>query len=126
MDTVKIFWNVIFFFIVFLIVYVFTYYFNFRKIKKRKGKTIVEYHYLISKFHLNQEKVNYRKMLLSISLIDAFIIATVTTCISIVEISIFWQICIGFILLIFLIYICYEIYGHYLIKKGWKKEGKKK
>ncbi len=126
MENISFWWNVIFFLVVFLIIYIIIYCYNLRKIKKKKENTMLEYHYLISKFHLDPEILKARKVILVISIIDAFIISFVTTFLSVVELSIFWQIMIGFVLLVSLIYACYEIYGRYLVKKGFQKKIKER
>ena len=122
MDFVEILWNVLFFLVIFLIVYFFTYCMNLNHYKKKKYKKINEYNYLTLKFHLPIKGENLRKMLISFSLIDAFIIAFVTTVITLIPIQFIWQLLIGFVLLFFLIYVCYEIYGKYLMKKRKEKE----
>ena len=125
MEEKEIWLNLLFFFIVFLLVYVITYFINLQKFKKKKIKTIGEYNYLVTKFRLNFRKLNVRKMLLWFSLLDAFIIAFVTTFITLVDMDTIWQMVIGFVLLFVLIYACYEIYGRHLVSELERKEEKK-
>ena len=124
MEEKEIWLNLLFFFIVFLLVYVITYFINLQKFKKKKIKTIGEYNYLVTKFRLNFRKLNVRKMLLWFSLLDAFIIAFVTTFITLVDMDTIWQMVIGFVLLFVLIYACYEIYGRHLVSELERKEEK--
>lgn len=114
-----------FFLIVFCLVYMITYFTNLRKWKKKQYKKIGEYNYLMMKFHLDGTKLILRKMLLWFSLMDALIIAFVTTFITMLDIGIMWQLLIGFVLLFALIYAIYEIYGRSLVKKGYQKRERK-
>ena len=77
------------------------------------------------RFNLDSKKINARRMILAISLINAFIISLVSTVITKLNIAIIWQFMIGFVLLFGLIYSLYEIYGKYLIKKGYKRKKEK-
>jgi len=60
------------------------------------------------------------KLLLGISLINAFIISLVAVVILMLDIHIILQLAIGFILLMALIYSIYELLGRYLVKVGIK------
>ncbi len=124
----KMFWmNLLFFLGLFLVVYLITYFMNLRKWKKKKYKKIGELNYLLLKFQLDLSKLNVRKMIIWFSLLDAFIMAFVTTFITIIDIDMIWQMLIGFVLLFVLIYALYEIYGRHLVNQGYqKKEGKKR
>lgn len=115
-------WNILFFFIFFLIVFTFTYLNTSKKLKKNKINKITEITYLKRKFSLQLTKIEIKKMLLWISLINSFIIAFVTTFIFLLPINIFWQLMIGFVLLFALIYALYEIYGRHLVNKKERKE----
>jgi len=115
METKEIFINIFFFLGVFLVVYVFTYFMNLHKLNKKKEKSIGELNYLLLKFRLKKSKLKVRKMLLWFSLIDAFIIAFVTTFITVLNVDTLWQMLIGFVLLFGLIYSLYEIYGRHLV-----------
>ena len=91
--------NVWFSILFFLIVFVLIYFVTYRKYKKKKYQSIGEYHYLVMKFHLKEKDLNIQSMLLYISILDALIIAFVTTFITSLEIGIMWQMLIGFVLL---------------------------
>ncbi|MBE6161830.1 MAG: hypothetical protein E7158_06400 [Firmicutes bacterium] len=120
------------FIIIFIVVFLITYIMDLIKIKKKKTKKIGEVQYLINKFNLSPTKLKYKKVCLVISLLNAFIIATVTSIISLLDVPMALQFLVGFILLFALIYSLYEIYGRILVKKGYeknkqtKKKGSKK
>lgn len=90
---------------------------NLRKVKKKKYENIGEMNYLISKFKLDKKKINYKKEIIYISLINSFIISSVGTFVTCLDIAIFLQLALGFVLLFALIYALYEIYGRHLVKK---------
>ena len=116
----SIIYDLLFFLIVFLVVFVINYFSSVKKIKKRKKIELVDY--LVVRFKLSSRKIKARKMVLTISLINAFIISSVATCITMLDISFIWQFMIGFVLVFGLIYSLYEIYGRYLVRKGYGKE----
>ena len=116
----NIIYDLLFFLIVFLVVFVINYFSSVKKIKKRKKIELVDY--LVVRFKLSSRKIKARKMVLTISLINAFIISSVATCITMLDISFIWQFMIGFVLVFGLIYSLYEIYGRYLVRKGYGKE----
>ncbi len=119
----KIYFSILFFLIVFVLIYFVTYVINYRKYKKKKYQSIGEYHYLILKFHLDPKKLNVGKMIFYFSIFDALIIAFVTTFITSINVSIMWQMLIGFVFLFLLIYAVYELYGRHLVKKMKKEKG---
>ena len=91
--------------------------------KKKKGKKdkkeTVEKQYLINKFSLDKEKLNSTTINIVISLMDAFIISiTLLLSISITNKYIL-QLLIGLVVVFILIYVCNEILGNILIKKGY-------
>jgi hypothetical protein len=90
---------------------------NLRKVKKKKIDNIGEMNYLIAKFKLDKTKINYKKEIKYISLINSFIISSVGTFVTTLDIAIFLQLLLGFVLLFALIYSLYEIYGRHLEKK---------
>jgi len=123
------------FIILMLIVFVVDYYFiNKRRLiliknkgitkkgKKKKVKNISEIDYLVGKFKLNKKNLNEEKMIIWISFINSFIIASVSSVIMLMPFKIMWQLLIAFVLLFGLIYSLYEIYGRYLKKMEVKKK----
>ncbi len=113
----EIIYDIFFFFLVFLGVFVINYFLYLRKIKKNKLEI---YEYLVKRFRLNPKKLHLRKMILPMSLINAFIIAFCTTFITMIKVDFIWQLMIGFVLVFFLIYSLYEIYGRHLVNKSRK------
>ena len=92
-----------------------------KKDKKDKNET-VEKQYLINKFSLDKKKLNTNSINIVISLMDAFIISiTLLLSISITDKYIL-QLLIGLVVVFVLIYVCNEILGSILIKKGYKKD----
>lgn len=92
-----------------------------KKNKKKSNNELTELSYLIGKFKLDKDKLPLNILLLIISLINAFIIALVAVVVMLININIIFQLLIGFILLIALIYSIYELLGNYLVKKGYVK-----
>ena len=120
MELKEILFNCFLMLVFFLIIFVVIYFINLWKFKNKK--TIGEVKYLVNKFNLIEKKLKIRKMILWISIIDAFIIAFVGTFISILPVKFGWQFLIGFVLLVALIYSLFEIYGRHLVNKGYQKE----
>ena len=75
--------------------------------------------YLITKFNLDLKTLDIKNLARSVALINAFIIAFVSTVLINLKLQTILRLLIGFVLLFVLIYACYEIYGNYL-KKGRK------
>ena len=101
----------------FIIVFIVNYVMNLMKVKRKKYDSIGEMNYLIAKFKLNKKKINYQKEILYISLINSFIISSVGTFVTCLDILMLLQLGIGFVMLFALIYALYEIYGRHLDKK---------
>ncbi len=107
------FWFSIFFILIFIV-----YFFLLRyKLKKKKYSSIGEVGYLIRKFSLDTRKLDYWKMIIPISLMNAFIISFTATFVMMLPLEMIWQLMIGFVLVFALIYALYEIYGRHLAKK---------
>ncbi len=111
-----------FFLVLFVAIYSIQYLFDLRKIKKKKTDSIMVANYVIKKFHLDPTKINYKKELKWMCLINSFIIAGVGTFVSYIDTYIFLQLGIGFVLLFLLIYALYEIYGRHLKKLQGRDE----
>lgn len=111
-----------FFLVVFCISYIINYIFDAIKIKKNKLDNIMLISYVIKKFNINKNKINYKKELKWMALINSFIISSVGTFVSCIDTYIILQLGIGFVLLFLLIYSLYEIYGRHLVKKIRREE----
>ena len=92
-----------------------------KKGKKKKIKTIGEVDYLKAKFKLKEKELDLDKMIIVISIINAFIISIVSSIIMLIPFAIMWQMIIAFALLFGLIYALYEIYGRHLKHKEERK-----
>ncbi len=106
-----------FFLVLFVLLYIVNYMLDYIKIKKNKLDNIMLMSYVVKKFKLNKSKINYQKELKWMTLINSFIIASVGTIVTCIDIPIFLQLGLGFVLLFLLIYSLYEIYGRHLVNK---------
>lgn len=113
--------NLCFFLIIFIGALIIFLILNMKKLKKKKKNKIGEINYLISRFKLDKRKINYKYLILLISLTNAFIIAFVCTVICVLPFKLIWQMLSGFVLLFTLIFLFYELIGRNCIKKGWRK-----
>ena len=101
---------------------------NYRK-NKSKGKKIkkvrndpVEVKYLIFKYGLNIEKVDYNKLLRIVSLVSSFDIAIVVSMVAIIEkFGYVWQMILSIVIIIPLFLITYGLVAKYYKKKGMIK-----
>lgn len=82
----------------------------------KKGKQVL---FFKNAYHLDLDKLNYKKFANSLSLVNAFIIALTVTVVELFD-ALIWKLLVGFVVLIPLILICYYVLGR--IYK--KKEGK--
>ena len=123
-----IFMNILFFLIVFLVVFLVDFYVLCKEKskgnKKRVEKMTTGDLFLISRYKLDEKKINLKKMNFHSSIINGFIISFVSTAISLINVHIGIQLAIGFVMLFGLIYAIYELYGRHL-HKIWGKEEKK-
>ena len=120
------------FIIIFLLVFMIDYLFikrrylkrlNKGKKKKKKDNELMELSYLIIKFKLDKNKLPLNKLLVVISLINAFIISIVSVTVLILDTYIIIKLLVGFALLMGLIYSLYEILGRVLERRGMVKDG---
>lgn len=113
--------SIIFFFTLFVIFY-FIYYFIFDDmLKKEKYTKIRELVLLTNKFKLDKKKMDYKKCLNGVAIINGAIIAFTATLIDLLNINISFTLLVAFVILMILIYVSYMLYGKYLQKK-WGKE----
>ena len=117
--------NLCFFLGLFTIVFIVFYIVYKRRLKTRKRGKIIEINYVTNRFNLDKKKINYKALVLIVSLTNAFIISFVCTIISIIPVKLTWQMLIGFVLLFTFIMLFYELIGSLCVKKGWKKNGNK-
>jgi len=93
-----------------------------KKIKKSKYEKLWFFGYIIGKFKLDKKKIKYKRMNLELSFINAIMMSFVTFAVLIIPLGRLWIFLIAFLIMFPLIYAVYEIYGAYLIKKGWRKK----
>jgi len=131
-------YNLLFFIIVFLVVFIFCNFvgpfINVKKSKKKKKnkeykdqedfKYTNECKLMIIRYNLDEKKVDMKKLLMWTSLCNAFVISLTSTIICNIPLKMYFQLAIGFIILILLVYATFEIVGKQLNKKWGKKNGK--
>lgn len=115
------------FIIIFLVDYIFIKRKYLKKInskkKRKKNNELTEISYLVGKFKLNKDALPLNKLLVVISLSNAFIISLVAVVVIILNTYIIIQLVVGFILLFALIYAVYELIGRSLERRGYGKNG---
>lgn len=93
-----------------------------RKAKRKNSKKRpMEINYLIKKYNIDIEKVNYKNLLMLISLISSLDISIIVT-ISLLFDNYFLEILSAFILAIPIIMISYSFVGKYYSKRGMMKD----
>ncbi len=92
-----------------------------KKKTKKKEVTIMELQYLQNKFKLDLFKVDLDYVIKWFAFLNSFIIALTSTIIMLIPLNMIFQLLIGFVLLIALIYALYELFGRHLVKKGWSR-----
>ena len=119
--------SLIVFLILLIIIYLIDYLFIKRKYlkilegkkKRKKTKELMEITYLVNKFKLNKDLLPMNSLTKEICFINAFIISFVIAILMLLNINIFFQLIIGFVLLLALIYSLYELLGRHLVRKGY-------
>ena len=116
----------ILFIISFIIVFVLYQIFIIRKAKRKKNpKEPIEVSYLVNKYKLDLEKVNYKKLLRVISIVSSFDIALVVALILLFK-SFIVEIVVGFIAMLIIIFISYHLVYLVYKKKGMIKDESKR
>lgn len=108
------------FLIIFIIIFIFNYLVKLKRIKKKKYNKIEEMNYILAKFKLKKNKINYKKEIFFISLINSFIISLTSIVVIKIKGPLFLRLAAGFVIIFLLIYAFYEIYGRNLKKKEGK------
>lgn len=93
--------------------------------KKKKNRTgiAVEIRYLVTKFKLNEKRMDGKALAAIISFLDAVIISGTLIIVVTTTENMVLEMLLGLIIVISLIYVSYEILGRILIKKGFDKDG---
>jgi hypothetical protein len=111
----------IFFIILFVILFLIYALRTLIKTRRKTLKNMGEITYLINRFKLDEKKLNYKSLAYIVSFINSFIISLSSSLISAINLYYIWQLMIGFVLLISLIYSLYGILGVILKRKGMSK-----
>lgn len=113
--------NLFIFLISFVIIFLIFLVNYFIKRKKKELANAKEIQMLIAKYRLNSKKLNYEALALTLALIYSLLIAFVGTLVSALPMKQIWQLAIGFILIMSLLYITYMLIGLVLKKSENKK-----
>ena len=81
------------------------------------NKIPVEIMYLVNKYHLDLERINYKKLLYTVSIVASIDMAIAMVVISPIK-NIYLQILVGFLVIIPLILVTYNSIANYYIKRG--------
>ena len=108
-------------FVIIFSVYLVLYFIRRKKGTLYKTKDI---ELLTSKFKLKKKDLNLNKVCLITSLINSLIISITGTICTMIDLGYIWQLAVGFVMLMGLIYVTYTILGRILVK-GMKKYERK-
>ena len=117
----KIKFSLLFFVVVFIGFYILYYLIFDDKLKKEKYTKISELVLLTKKFNLDKKKMDYRKCLKGVALINAFIIAFTVVVVDLIGLNNLIWFPIALVMLFGLIIILYFTYGKICEKKWGKK-----
>ncbi len=92
-----------------------------RKKTRKKEVTMMEMQYLQKKFKLDLFKVDLDYAIKWFAFINAFIISVTSTIIMMIPWNMLFQLMVGFVILLGLIYALYELLGRHFVKKGWQR-----
>ena len=123
----KKFYFIIYNILTFLLYLIFIIIARFRYLKKKKNNKVkkerkepVEVRYLVTRYRLNLDKVDYKKLLMIISLVSSLDIS-IAVSVSLLVDAYFLQLAVAFLLLVPLIFISYHFIYKYYLKKGMIK-----
>ncbi len=123
----QVFYFIICYILTFLLYLIFVILPRFRYLKKKKNNKVkkerkepVEIRYLVTRYRLNLDKVDYKKLLMIISLVSSLDIS-IAVSVSLLVDAYFLQLAVAFLLLVPLIFISYHFIYKYYLKKGMIK-----
>ena len=123
----QVFYFIICYILTFLLYLIFVILHRFRYLKKKKNNKVkkerkepVEVRYLVTRYRLNLDKVDYKKLLMIISLVSSLDIS-IAVSVSLLVDAYFLQLAVAFLLLVPLIFISYHFIYKYYLKKGMIK-----
>ncbi len=108
--------------VLFIMTYIFVFFiyqvFVVSKAKRRNSKKRpIEVNYLIKKYNIDIGKLNYKKLLMTISLVSSLDISVIVTVILLFD-NYLLEIVIAFLMVIPVILISYSFVGKYYVKRG--------
>ncbi len=109
--------DLMFFLITFVIIFIIlliNYYMKKRKNTLNKSR---EFILLKTKFKLTKKDINEEKLGLIFVLVNSLIISLTSLVTTIIDVNYIWQLAIGFVMLIILIYVIYGLIGKILSRK---------
>lgn len=113
--------QIVLFLMTYALVFIFYYFFITRKTKKKNSKKIPkEVSYLVGKYQLDLKKIDYKKLLIIISLVSSLDITIIVTLMVLFE-SYLIKLLLAIVLIIPVIFISYHLVGMYYKKKGMTK-----
>ena len=96
-----------------------------RKNKKKSDKELLEIKYLKSKYDLDFNKIKINQLLQLCAITSSLDMAIAVTVVAFIK-SFLWEIVVGFVVVVSLIYISYYLIYLFYKKKGMVKNGKHK
>ncbi|MBR6136864.1 MAG: hypothetical protein IKQ06_01765 [Bacilli bacterium] len=96
-----------------------------RKNKKKSDKELLEIKYLKSKYDLDFNKIKRNQLLQLCAITSSLDMAIAVTVVAFIK-SFLWEIVVGFVVVVSLIYISYYLIYLFYKKKGMVKNGKHK
>ncbi len=113
------------FVVIFLVIF-FVFSLVFDDALRKDKKVIKEIEVAKKLFKLDEKKIEVKKLLRGVSIINSFIISITVVIVDIIGIDKFYWLPIAFVIILALIFSCYYIYGKILHKKWGKDENDKK
>lgn len=114
----KMLYDFVLIFVLILIIYLVFINKKRKEFSKLKSNSVIKN--FIVKYDLDMRKTNYKKVLVTLSVINSFILAFTTAIVLNLNIA-YWKYVISFIIITILIYSLYEIAGRYFKKKEDEK-----
>ncbi len=114
--------EIVLFVMTFTVVFLIYQIFIVRKAKRRNStKKPMEVRYLETRYKLDLNQIDYKKLLLAISLLSSFDISLLVSLVMLVD-NYFLAILVALVLVIPIILVTYHILGVYYVKKGMIKD----
>ncbi len=85
--------------------------------RRNSKKRPIEVNYLIKKYNIDINKINYKNLLMTVSLVSSLDISVIVTVILLFD-NYFLEIIVAFLIVIPVIIVSYSFVGRYYVKKG--------